>query len=65
MKAQKEFLKGAKLLMKQLLLILVIMIIKLQPCKPLLNKDIFNQFDDALKEKSKEGSFCRNNIYWC
>ena len=25
--------------------------------KPLLNKDIFNQFDSALKERAKRGHF--------
>ena len=43
--------------MKQLLLILVIMIIKLQQAKPLLNKEIYNQFNEALKERSKRGHF--------
>ena len=50
--------------MKQLLLISVIMIIRSQNAKPLLNKDIYNQFDDALKERAKRGHFRRNNIYW-
>ena len=43
--------------MKQLLLILVIMIIKLQTSKPLLNNEIFNQFNEALKERAKRGHF--------
>ena len=40
--------------MKQLLLILVIMIIKSQLVNHLLNKDIYNQFDDALKRKKQK-----------
>ena len=42
--------------MKQLLLISVIMIIRLQ-MQTSLNKDIYNQFDDALKERAKRGHF--------
>ena len=30
---------------------------KITNAKPLLNKDIFNQFDDALKERAKRGHF--------
>ena len=42
--------------MKQLLLISAIMIID-PNAKPLLNKDVYNQFDDALKERAKRGHF--------
>ncbi len=30
---------------------------KITNAKPLLNKDIYNQFDDALKERAKRGHF--------
>ena len=40
--------------MKLLLLILVIMIIKLTTSKPLLNKEIYNQFNEALKKEVQE-----------
>ena len=43
--------------MKQLLQISVIMIIKLTTSKPLLNKEIFNQFNEALKERSSRGHY--------
>ena len=43
--------------MKQLLLILVIMIIRLISSKPLLSKKIYDQFNEALKERAKRGHF--------
>ena len=33
------------------------MIIKSQQAKPLLNKDIYNQFNEALKERSERGHY--------
>ena len=60
--AKKEFLKGAKIAYETIITDFSDNDNKITN-KNLLNKDIFNQFDDALKE-SEKGSFCRNNIYW-
>ena len=61
--AKKEFLKGAKIAYETIITDFSDNDNKITNAKPLLNKDIFNQFDDALKREQK-GSFCRNNIYW-
>ena len=56
-KAQKEFLKGAKIAYETIITDFSDNDNKIINAKPLLNKDIFNQFDDALKERAKKGHF--------
>ena len=56
-KAQKEFLKGAKIAYETIITDFSDNDNKITNAKPLLNKDIFNQFDDALKERAKRGHF--------
>ena len=55
--AQKEFLKGAKIAYETIITDFSDNDNKITSAKPLLNKDIFNQFDDALKERAKRGHF--------
>ena len=55
--AQKEFLKGAKIAYETIITDFSDNDNKITNAKPLLNKDIFNQFDDALKERAKRGHF--------
>ena len=55
--AQKEFLKGAKIAYETIITDFSDNDNKIINAKPLLNKDIFNQFDDALKERAKKGHF--------
>ena len=47
--AQKEFLKGAKIAYETIITDFSDNDNKITNAKPLLNNDIFNQFDDALK----------------
>ena len=54
---QKEFLKGAKIAYETIITDFSDNDNKITNAKPLLNKDIFNQFDDALKERAKRGHF--------
>ena len=56
-KAQQEFLKGAKIAYETIITDFSDNDNKITNAKPLLNKDIFNQFDDALKERAKRGHF--------
>ena len=56
-KAQKEFLKGAKIAYETIITDYSDNDNKITNAKPLLNKDIYNQFDDALKERAKRGHF--------
>ena len=56
-KEQKEFLKGAKIAYETIITDFSDNDNKITNAKPLLNKDIFNQFDDALKERAKRGHF--------
>ena len=56
-KAQKEFLKGAKIAYETIITDFSDNDNKIINAKPLLNKEIFNQFDDALKERAKKGHF--------
>jgi len=53
--AQKEFLKGAKIAYETIITDFSDNDNKITNAKPLLNKDIYNQFDDALKERAKRG----------
>ena len=55
--AQKEFIKGAKIAYETVITDFSDNDNKITNAKPLLNKDIFNQFDDALKERAKRGHF--------
>ena len=56
-KAQKEFLKGAKIAYETIITDFSDNDNKIIASKPLLSKEIFNQFDDALKERSKRGHY--------
>ena len=55
--AKKEFLKGAKIAYETVITDFSDNDNKITNAKPLLNKDVFNQFDDALKERAKRGHF--------
>ena len=55
--AQKEFLKGAKIAYETIITDFSDNDNKITNAKPLLNKDIYNQFDDALKKRAKRGHF--------
>ena len=55
--AQQEFLKGAKIAYETIITDFSDNDNKITSAKPLLNKDIYNQFDDALKERVKRGHF--------
>ncbi len=55
--AQKEFLKGAKIAYETIITDFSDNDNKITNAKPLLNKDVYNQFDDALKERAKRGHF--------
>ena len=53
--AKKEFLKGAKIAYETIITDFSDNDNKIIASKPLLNKEIYNQFDNALKERSKRG----------
>jgi predicted lipid-binding transport protein (Tim44 family) len=55
--AQKEFLKGAKIAYETIITDFSDNDNKITTSKPLLNKDIFNQFNEALKERSTRGHY--------
>ena len=55
--AKKEFLKGAKIAYETIITDFSDNDNKLTTSKPLLNKDIYNQFNDALKERSEREHF--------
>ena len=55
--AQKEFLKGARIAYETIITDFSDNDNKITNARPLLNKEIFNQFDDALKERAKRGHF--------
>ena len=55
--AQKEFLKGAKIAYETVITDFSDNDNKITTSKPLLNKDIFNQFNEALKERSSRGHY--------
>ena len=54
---QKEFLKGARIAYETIITDFSDNDNKLTTSKPLLNKEIFNQFNEALKERSKRGHY--------
>ena len=53
--AQKEFLKGAKIAYETIITDFSDNDNKLTTSKPLLNKEIYNQFNEALKERNERG----------
>jgi len=53
--AQKEFLKGARIAYETIITDFSDNDNKIVNAKPLLNKEVYNQFDDALKERAKKG----------
>jgi len=55
--AKKEFLKGAKIAYETIITDFSDNDNKIIASKPLLNKEIYNQFNDALKERSKRGHY--------
>ena len=55
--AQKEFLKGAKIAYETIITDFSDNDNKITNSKPLLNKDIYNQFNEALKERSSRGHY--------
>ena len=56
-KAQKEFLKGAKIAYETIITDFSDNDNKIIASKPLLNNEIYNQFNQALKERSSRGHF--------
>ena len=55
--AQKEFLKGARIAYETIITDFSDNDNKITTSKPLLNKDIYNQFNEALKERNSRGHF--------
>ena len=55
--AQKEFLKGAKIAYETIITDFSDNDNKIIASRPLINKEIFNQFNDALKARSKRGHY--------
>ena len=55
--AQKEFLKGAKIAYETIITDFSDNDNKIIASKPLLSKEILNQFDEALKERASRGHF--------
>ena len=55
--AQKEFLKGAKIAYEIIITDFSDNDNKIIASRPLINKEIFNQFNDALKARSKRGHY--------
>ncbi len=55
--AQKEFLSGAKIAYETIITDFSDNDNKITTSKALLNKDIFNQFSDALKQRSQRGHY--------
>ena len=55
--AQKEFLKGARIAYETIITDFSDNDNKIITSKPLLNKDIYNQFNEALKERNSRGHF--------
>jgi predicted lipid-binding transport protein (Tim44 family) len=54
---KKEFLKGAKIAYETIITDFSDNDNKITTSKPLLNKEIFNQFNEALKERSSRGHY--------
>ena len=55
--AQKEFIKGAKIAYETIITDFSDNDNKITTSKPLLNQEIYNQFNDALKERSERGHY--------
>jgi predicted lipid-binding transport protein (Tim44 family) len=55
--AQKEFIKGAKIAYETIITDFSDNDNKLTTSKPLLNKEIYDQFNNALKERSERGHY--------
>tara|TARA_S200000501_G_scaffold344097_1_gene355594 strand:+ start:345 stop:944 length:600 start_codon:yes stop_codon:yes gene_type:complete len=55
--AQKEFIKGAKIAYETIITDFSDNDNKITTSKPLLSKEIYKQFDEALKERSERGHF--------
>ena len=55
--AQKEFLKGAKIAYETIITDFSDNDNKITTSKPLLNQEIYNQFNEALKERSSRGHY--------
>ena len=55
--AQKEFIKGAKIAYETIITDFSDNDNKITTSKPLLNNEIFNQFNQALKERSSRGHY--------
>ena len=55
--AQKEFLKGAKIAYETIITDFSDNDNKLTTSKPLLNHEIYNQFNEALKERNERGHY--------
>jgi len=55
--SQKEFIKGAKIAYETIITDFSDNDNKLTTSKPLLNKEIYDQFNDALKERSERGHY--------
>ena len=55
--AQKEFIKGAKIAYETIITDFSDNDNKLTTSKPLLNEEIYDQFNDALKERSERGHY--------
>ena len=53
--AKKEFIEGAKIAYETIITDFSDNDNKITNAKPLLNSDIYNQFDDALRERAKRG----------
>ena len=56
-RAQKEFLKGAKIAYETIITDFSDNDNKITTSKPLLNQEIYNQFNEALKERSSRGHY--------
>ena len=56
-KAQEEFLKGAKIAYETVITDFSDNDNKITTSRPLLNNEIYNQFNQALKERSSRGHF--------
>jgi predicted lipid-binding transport protein (Tim44 family) len=56
-KTQEEFLKGARIAYETIITDFSDNDNKITNSKPLLNKDIYNQFNEALKERSSRGHY--------
>ena len=61
--AQKEFIKGAKIAYETVITDFSDNDNKITNAKPLLNREIYNQFDDALKERAKRGHFAEITFF--